>query len=79
MKGLPVSAPILLLSGRLNGYFTDIGRRAQELFDTIVRQMAHAQGVTETLKAAGQMAWAGKMNDFRASAMEIVNGEIIYA
>ncbi len=69
----------LLLSGRLNSYLADIDQRAQELFDTIIQQMAQAQGVTEVLKAVNQIAWVGMMNDIRDSAMEIVNTEIIYA
>ncbi len=37
------------------------------------------QGVTEELKASDQMAWVGRMNNIRISAMEIVDKEIIYA
>lgn len=69
----------LLLSGKLNGYLADIDQRAQELFDTIIQQMALAQGITERLKATDQMAWVGKMNNLRASATEFVNTEIIYS
>lgn len=69
----------LLLSGKLNGYLADIDQWAQELFDTIIQQMALAQGITERLKATDQMAWVGKMNNLRASATEFVNTEIIYS
>ena len=69
----------LLLSGKLNGYLADIDQRAQELFGTIIQQMALAQGITETQKATDQMAWVGKMNNLRASATEFVNTEIIYS
>ena len=69
----------LLLSGKLNGYLADIDQRAQELFDTIIQQMALAQGITERLKATDQMAWVGKMNNLRASATDFVNTEIIYS
>ena len=69
----------LLLSGKLNGYLADIDQRAQELFDTIIQQMALAQGITERLKATDQMAWVGKMNNLWASATEFVNNEIIYS
>ena len=69
----------LLLSGKLNGYLADIDQRAQELFDTIIQQMALAQGITERLKATDQMVWVGKMNNLRASATEIVTTEIIYS
>lgn len=46
---------------------------------TIIEQMARSQGITEALKAADQMTWVGKMNNIQASAMEIVNSELIYA
>ena len=69
----------LLLSGKLNGYLADIDQRAQELFGTIIQQMALAQGITETQKSTDQMAWVGKMNNLRASATEFVNTEIIYS
>ena len=68
----------LLLGVKLNSYLVDIDQRAQELFDTIIQQMAYDQGITETLKVTDQMAWVGMMNNLRASAMEIVNGEIIH-
>lgn len=41
----------LLTSGRLNSYLADIDRQAEELFSRLVKQMAEAEGVTETLKA----------------------------
>lgn len=69
----------LLLSGKLNNYLADIDQQAQERRDTIIRQMAQAQGITEALKATDQMAWVGRMNNIRAGAVEIVNTEIIYA
>ena len=69
----------LLLSGKLNAYLTGIDQQAQELMDTIIQQMAEAQEITEAMKAADQMTWIGKMNNIRASAMEVVDKEIIYA
>ena len=65
-------------SGKLNSYLTDIDQQAQERLDTIIQQMVQAQGITEELKAVDQMAWVGRMNTTRASAMEIVSQEIIY-
>lgn len=69
----------LLLGGSLHSYLADIDHQAQERLDTIIEQMAQSQGITEALKAADQMAWVGRMNTIRASAMEIVDKEIIYA
>lgn len=68
----------LQLSGRLNSYLADVDQQAQERLDTIIQQMAQAQGINEALKTADQIAWVGRMNNIRASAIEIVNEEIIY-
>ena len=69
----------LFTGGKLNSYLADIDRQAEELFSRLVKQMAEAEGVTETLKAANQMEWVGRMNNIRNKAMEIVNSELIYA
>ena len=69
----------LLTSGKLNGYLADIDRQAVEMFSRLVKQMAEAEGVTETLKADDSMEWVGRMNNIRNRATEIVNAEIIYA
>lgn len=67
------------MSGNLNSYLADIDHQAQERLDVIIQQMAHAQGITKALKATDQVAWVGKMNNIQASAVEIVDQEIIYA
>ena len=68
----------LLLGGRLNRCLTEIDQQAQERLDTIIEQMAQAQGVTEALKAADQMAWVSRMNNIVANAKEILDDELIY-
>lgn len=45
--------------------------------ETLVKQMASAEGVTEALKRRDQMAWVGAMNNIRARADEIVRTELI--
>ena len=47
----------LLTGGELNSYLADIDRQAEELFLRLVKQMADAEGITETLKASDQ--WSG--------------------
>lgn len=69
----------LQLSGKLNSYLADIDRHTQERMDTIIQQLAQAQGITEALKAANPMAWVGRMNNIAACAREIVNNELIYS
>ena len=68
----------LFTNGKLNSYLADIDRQAEAMFLRLVKQMAEAEGVTETLKAANQMEWVGRMNNIRNKAMEIVNSELIY-
>ena len=62
----------LLTSGELNAYLADIDLQAEELFLRLVKQMADAEGITETLKANDQMEWVGRMNSCRDRATEIV-------
>ena len=69
----------LLISGKLNSYLADIDEQAQERLETFVEQMEQAQGITEQLKVDDPIAWVGRINNIQACAMEIVNGEIIYA
>ena len=46
----------LQISGQLNSYLADIDRQAEEMFDCLVKQTIAAEGITENLKAADQMA-----------------------
>lgn len=68
----------LLTSGELNAYLADIDRQAEELFLRLVKQMADAEGITETLKANDQMEWVGRMNSCRDRASETVYHQVIY-
>lgn len=69
----------LLTSGKLNCYLADIDRQAEQLFLRLVKQIADAEGITETLKASDQMEWVRQMNSIRNRAAEIANNELIYA
>ena len=68
----------LLTSGKLNGYLSDLGEQAEEMFSRLVKQMAEREGVTEQLKANNQIEWVARMNNIRNRATEIVNHDIIY-
>ena len=67
----------LLTSGKMNAYLADIDQQAEELFLRLVKQMADAEGITETLKANDQMEWVGRMNSIRDRTTEVVNNELI--
>ena len=69
----------LLTSGELNAHLADVDRQAEELFLRLVKQMADAEGITETLKASDQMKWVRRMNSCQDRATEIVYYQVIYA
>ena len=68
----------LLTSGELNAHLADVDRQAEELFLRLVKQMADAEGITETLKANDQMEWVGRMNSCRDRASETVYHQVSY-
>lgn len=47
------------------------------MYDTVVKQLAKQEGVTEKLKAIDMMSWVRKMNNIRNRVTEIVNAEVI--
>ena len=69
----------MLLSGKLNGHLEEIDRTANEMMNHLTAELAKAQGVTESLKAADPMKWTGLMNSLKAQAEEIILNELIYS
>lgn len=69
----------LLTAGTLNGYLADLDKRAERMFEDIVKSLAENEGVTEKLKAAAPMEWVQRMNNIRNRATEIVNAEVVHA
>ena len=68
----------LVIGCELNQYLADINKQAEEMFDTLIKQLKKAECITEQLKSADQMLWVQKMNNIRQRATEIVNHDIIY-
>lgn len=75
----PILYNNLVSNGKLNSYLAEIDQQAQERLKVIIQQSALYQGVTEELKAADPLAWAGRMNNIRCAAEEIVNNELIFS
>ena len=67
----------LLMKGTLTQHLIDTNEAALDMMETLVKQMAKAEGVTEDLKRRDQMAWVGAMNNIRNRADEIVRAELI--
>ena len=68
----------LLLSGKLAEHLNDLSLAAGLRKETIIRQMAEAQGFKEQLKAKNQMLWVRKMNNIMACADEVISHELVY-
>ena len=66
------------LNGTLNNYLADMDRNACDMFNSLVRQTAENEGVTERLKVSEQMEWIRCMNSIRSRAREFVLNELIY-
>lgn len=67
----------LKTSGQLVHHLNEIDGEANEMLRLLVDQAAQAQGITEQMKAADQLAWVGAMNCIRSAAEEIVLNELI--
>ena len=68
----------LLTQGKLYQHCAEVETQARDMFDTLVKQMKEAEGVTEQLKEDDQLEWICRMQSIEARATEIVNSEIIF-
>ena len=68
----------LLTQCKLNSYLHDVDVRATEMYDTLVKQLAKQEGVTEKLKSTDMLTWVQAMNNISNRAREIVCFEIIF-
>jgi len=68
----------LLTSGKLQEHLMEIDREANDRLETMMKQAAEAQGITEALKATNQMAWVGAMNNIKRAAEEVIFKELVY-
>ena len=68
----------LLTSGKLHSHLADIEEQAQELFNSLITDLAQKEAITEQLKATDQMKWVQKMNNIRERVTEIVYSEVVF-
>lgn len=68
----------LVLSGTLTRHLLDVDQSARDQMAALTRQLAAAEGVTESLKARDPLAWVQRMNSIRNRAEEIVIREVVY-
>ena len=68
----------LYMTGNLNVYLAEIDAQAEDMFLRLVKEISVREGITEAMKADGQMHWVGSMNNIQDRAREIVNRELIF-
>ena len=69
----------LLTSGKLTEHLIETEKEALSRLETITKQMAKTEGVTEALKEADQMSWVQRMNSIRQRAEETILADLIYS
>ena len=74
----PAFYTTLLTQCKFYSYLHDVDIRATEMYDTLVKQLAEQEGITEKLKATDMMLWVQAMNNISNRAREIVCFEIIF-
>ena len=68
----------MLLQGTLTQHLIDTNAAAMDMLESLVKQMAKGEGVTEELKRRDQLGWVRRMNNIRSRAEEIVNHNLIF-
>ena len=69
----------MLLQGTLTQHLIDTNMEALDLMESLVKQIATAEGVTEELKRRDQLGWVRRINNIRNRAEEIVRNDLIYS
>ena len=59
-------------------HLEEIEQQAQQLYETLIKQLAEKENITEQLKTENQMEWVRQVNNIRQRATEIVYNDIIY-
>ncbi len=54
----PSTVGVMRMNGTLEGYLKEVNQEATEMLETLIRQYAKPEGVTEALKREDQLGWA---------------------
>jgi len=68
----------LLMKDKLNEYLHDIDITLIEKEQSLIKELAEKENITEELKSNNQILWIGKMNNIRNRVEEIIFKEYIY-
>ena len=70
---------ILLMDNKLQKHLLEVDATANKMFETLMKQLAEKENITEELKANNQLEWVQRMNNIKNSAEEIIFHELIHA
>lgn len=68
----------LVMKEELIDHLIEINNQSCSYLETLIKQLAEEENVTENLKATNQLEWVQKMNNIKNRAEEIVLNEVIY-
>lgn len=68
----------LLMKDKVNKYLHDIDITLIEKEQSLIKELAEKENITEELKSNNQILWIGKMNNIRNIVEEIIFKEYIY-
>lgn len=65
-----------LTAGTLYRHIAEADKRANEIFESLVKELSTKEGVTEKMKASNPMEWVRRTNNIRSRVSEIVCDEL---
>lgn len=68
----------LLMKDKLNEYLRDVDINLMEKEQSLIKELAEKENITEDLKSSNQMLWIVKMNNIKNREEEIILKEYIY-
>ena len=69
----------MLMQDTLTQHLIDTNEAALDMMETLVKELAKTEGMTEQLKRTDQMEWVRRMNSIRSRAEDAIYHMFIYA
>ena len=68
----------LLVNDNLNDYLHEVDTTVMDKVQSLIKELAEKENISEKLKQNNQMLWVSKMNNIKNKAEEIILKEYIY-
>ena len=75
----PILYNSLVVTGKLHPHLLETEESARNRLELLMPQLAAANNMTESLKAADPLRWTGMMNNLKAQAEEMILTELVYS